>query len=129
MLKTDYYGAQTALDLLICKKLIPADHSLRRLKAAINFEPVRALVADCYGEGRGAPAEDPVRLLNLSLLQFQYDLSDSHVLRQAQVNVAFRFFLDLALESSLPVSSLLSQSRTRLGVERFTRVFNEILRP
>jgi hypothetical protein len=50
------------------------------------------------------------------------------VLRQAQVNVAFRFFLDLALESPLPVPSLLSQFRTRLGVDRFTRVFNEILR-
>ena len=49
-------------------------------------------------------------------------------LRQAQVNVAFRFFLDLSVESALPVPSLLSQFRTRLGTERFTRVFNEILR-
>src|SRR5437899_10608324 len=128
MLKTDYSGAPPALVLLRCEKLIPADHSLRRLKAAINFEPVRALVADCYGEGRGAPAEDPGRLRKLSLLQFQYDLSESQVLRQAQGNVAFRFLLDFSLESALPVASLLSQSRTRLGVERFTRVFNEILR-
>ena len=49
-------------------------------------------------------------------------------MRQAQVNVAFRFFLDLAVESALPVPSLLSQFRTRLGTERFERVFNEILR-
>src|SRR5262249_55061118 len=41
---------------------------------------------------------------------------------------AFRFFLDLSLESPLPVPSLLSQFRTRLGVDRFTGVFNEILR-
>jgi transposase len=112
---------------LIFERLIPADHYLRRLKAAINFEPLRALVADCYAKGVGAPAEDPVRMLKLGLLQFQYDLSDSHVLRQAQVNVAFRFFLDLSVESPLPVPSLLSPFRTRLGVERFTRVFNEIL--
>jgi len=32
------------------------------------------------------------------------------------------------LESPLPVPSLLPQVRTRLGVDRFTRVFNEILR-
>jgi len=128
MLKADYYSAPTDLDLLVFEKLIPADHYLRRLKAAINFEPFRALVADCYAEGLGAPAADPVRLLKLSLLQFQYDLSDNQVLRQAQVNVAFRFFLDLSLESLLPVPSLLSQFRTRLGVDRFTRVFNEILR-
>ena len=128
MLKADYYSAPTDLDLLVFEKLIPADHYLRRLKAAINFEPFRALVADCYAEGLGAPAADPVRLLKLRLLQFQYDLSDNQVLRQAQVNVAFRFFLDLSLESLLPVPSLLSQFRTRLGVDRFTRVFNEILR-
>jgi transposase len=128
MLKADYYVAPTDIDLLVFEKLVPADHYLRRLKAAIDFEPFRALVADCYVEGLGAPAADPVRLLKLSLLQFQYDLSDSQVLRQAQVNVAFRFFLDLSLESPLPVPSLLSQFRTRLGVERFTRVFNEILR-
>src|SRR5262249_38393024 len=76
----------------------------------------------------GAPAADPVRLLKLSLLQFPYDLSDSQVVRQAQGNVAFRFFLDLSVESALPVPSLLSQFRTRLGAERFTRVFNDILR-
>jgi transposase len=128
MLKAEYYTAPTEIDLVVFEKLIPADHYLRRLKAAIDFEPCRALVADCYTVGMGAPAEDPVRLLKLSLLQFQYDLSDSQVLRQAQVNVAFRFFLDLALESALPVPSLLSQFRTRLGEERFTRVFNEILR-
>jgi len=128
MLKADYAVAPTDMDQVVFEKLIPADHYLRRLKAVIDFEPLRALVADCYVHGVGAPAEDPVRMLKLSLLQFQYDLSDSQVLRQAQVNVAFRFFLDLSLESPLPVPSLLSQFRTRLGEERFTRVFNEILR-
>jgi len=128
MLKAEYYTAPTDIDLVVFDKLIPQDHYLRRLKAAIDFEPLRALVADCYAPGIGAPAEDPVRLLKLSVLQFQYDLSDSQVLRQAQVNVAFRFFLDLSMESALPVPSLLSQFRPRLGEGRFTRVFNEILR-
>jgi transposase len=128
MLKADYYSAPSELDVMIFEKLIPANHYLRRLKAAIDFEPLRGLVAECYAAGMGAPAEDPVRLLKLSLLQFHYDLSDSQVIRQAQVNVAFRFFLDISLESALPVPSLLSQFRTRLGSERFTRVFNEIVR-
>jgi transposase len=77
------------LDEVIFAKLIPADHYLRRLKAALDCEPLRALVADCYAARMGAPAEDPVRLLKLSLLQFQYALSDSQVVRQAQGNVAF----------------------------------------
>jgi transposase len=127
MLKAEYYSVPSELDVVVFEKLIPADHYLRRLKAAIDFEPVRALVAECYAVGMGAPAEDPVRMLKLSVLQFHYDLSDSQVIRQAQVNVAFRFFLDLSLESRLPVSSLLSQFRTRVGSARFTQIFNEIL--
>jgi len=128
MLKAEYGVTPTEMDLVGFEKLIPADHYLRRLKAASDFEPCRALVADCYAAGMGAPADDPVRLLKLSLLQFQYDLSDSQVVRHAQVNVAFRFFLDLSLESPLPVPSLLSQFRTRLGVERFTQIFTDLLR-
>jgi transposase len=105
MLKADYYVAPTDIDRLVFEKLIPADHYLRRRKAAIDCEPLRALVADCYVDGLGAPAADPVRLLKVSLLQFQYDLSESQVLRPAQVNVACRFVLDLALASPLPVPS------------------------
>lgn len=93
MLKAEYSSAPTDIDLLVFDKLLPPDHYLRRLKAAIDFEPLRALGADCSAAGMGAPAEDPVRMLKLSLLQFQYDLSDSQVLRQARVNMALRFFL------------------------------------
>lgn len=128
MLKADYYIAPTELDLLVFDKLVPEDHYLRQLKAALNFEVWRTQVADCYAAGLGAPAEDPVRLLKLCLLQFQYGLSDRQVISQAQVNVAFRFFLDLALDSLLPVPSLLTQFRARLGTERFGQVFHEILR-
>jgi hypothetical protein len=55
MLKADYYIAPSDLDQTIFAKLLPADHYLRRLKAAIDFEPLRALVADCDAAGMGAP--------------------------------------------------------------------------
>ena len=47
MLKAEYVVRPTEMDLMVFEKLIPADHSLRRLKAALDFEPCRALVADC----------------------------------------------------------------------------------
>jgi transposase len=128
MLKADYYIAPTAVDLLVFEKLVSSDHYLRRVKAAVEFEPLRTLVADCYSPDLGRGAEDPVRLLKLCFLAFQYDLSDRDVIAQAQVNVAFRFFLDLSLDSPLPVPSLLSQFRTRLGAARFEQVFQAILR-
>lgn len=128
MLKSNYDVELTPFDLLVFETFVPADHYLRRLKVAIDFTPLRALVADCYSPDLGRGAIDPVCLLKLSLLQFHYDLSDEGVIRQAQVNVAFRFFLDWSAQTPLPEPSLLSQFRTRLGAERFAKVFQEILR-
>jgi transposase len=128
MLKDNYDIALTAFDQLVFEKLVPSDHYLRRLKAVIDFSGLRAMVADCYSSDQGRGAIDPVRVLKLLILQFHYGLSDEGVIRQAQVNVAFRFFLDLPLEAALPEPSLLSQFRTRLGQERFTQVFHEVLR-
>jgi hypothetical protein len=67
-------------------------------------------------------------LFKLCFLQFHYNLSDRDVLKAAQVNVAYRFFLDLSLESELPSNGLLSQFRTRLGVERFEAIFADLVR-
>lgn len=128
MLKSDYYIEPTEVDALIFEKLIPEDHHLRRVKATINFARMRELVADCYSPRMGRPGEDPVLMLKLCFLQFQYDLSDRDVIREAQVNIAYRFFLDLSMESALPTPSLLAQFRARLGEGRFRKIFDEIVR-
>ena len=128
MLKSAYDIELTPFDLLVFETFVPADHYLRQLKAAIDFTTLRALVADCYSPNHGRGAIDPVCLLKLSLLQFHYDLSDEGVIRQAQVNVAFRFFLDWSAQTPLLEPSLLSPFRTRLSADRFAKVFNEILR-
>lgn len=128
MLKENYDFTPTPLDLVIFEKLVPPDHYLRQLKAAINFTPMRALVAECYSSEMGRGAIDPVLLLKLHLLEHHYGLSDPAVINQARVNVAFRFFLDLSLDAPLPEPSLLSQFRTRLGPERFEQVFQDVVR-
>jgi transposase len=127
MLKSEYYIAPTELDLLIFEKLIPADHYLRQVKRVIDFEFVRAEVQECYSDTMGRTAIDPVLVLKLDYLEFQYNLSDRRVIAEAQVNVAFRYFLDLSLDSPLPVPSLMSQFRSRLGVERYQAVFDGIV--
>lgn len=128
MLKSNYDEELMPFDFQVFESFVPADHYLRRLKAAIDFALLRPLVADCYSPDQGRGAIDPVFLFKLSLLQFHYDLSDEQVIRQAQVNMAFRFFLDLSSQTSLPEPSLLSQFRTRLRADRFAKVFQEVLR-
>lgn len=128
MLKSTYYAPPTETDVLVFQKLIPQDHYLRQVAQVIDFERVRSLVKDCYSARMGRGAEDPVRLMKLCFLQHHYRLSDREVIAQAQVNVAYRWFLNLSIESALPVPSLLSQFRTRLGVDRYEALFDEILR-
>lgn len=127
MLQESYYTEPTEVDTLVFEKLVPPDHYLRQVKQSIDFERCRDLVKDCYSSAMGRTAEDPVRMIKLGFLQFHYRLSDREVIAAAQVNVAFRFFLDLALESRLPVPSLLTQFRTRLGVERYQALFDQVV--
>ncbi len=127
MLKPNYYTEPSELDRLIFEKLVPAEHYLRKVKAAIDFEHFREQVRECYDDELGRQAEDPVRMIKLEYLEIHYDLSDREVIVEAQVNVAFRFFLALSLESQLPVPSLLSQFRTRLGAERHEALLNDLV--
>ena len=127
MLKNTYYTEPTEVDQLVFAKLVPPDHDLRRVKQLIDFERVRDLVKDGYSAAMGRTAEDPVRLIKLEFLQFHYNLSDREVIAEVQVNVACRLFLDLSLESRLPVPSLLSQFRPRLGRERHQGLFDQVV--
>jgi len=127
MLKSDYYTEPSEIDELIFEQLVPADHYLRQVKAVIDFEFVRAEVQDCYSERMGRGAIDPVLMFKLEYLQHHYRLSDREVIIEAQVNVAYRYFLELAISSALPVASLLSQFRSRLGAQRHQKLFDQIV--
>src|SRR6266446_2577663 len=99
MLKERYYTEPTELDQLVFEKLVPPAHSVRQVKCLIDCERCRALVTDCDSPAMGRTAEDPVRMITLAFLQCHDKLSDREVMAAAQVNVAFRFFVDLSLES------------------------------
>jgi transposase len=127
MLKPNYDVEPTAVDRQVFDALIAKDHYLRRLKQVIDFEAMRPLMADAYSATMGRGAEDPVRMLKLSLLQAHYDLSDRDVIARAAVDVSFRFLLDLSLESPLPDPSSLVYFRRRLGPERFRAIFDHVV--
>jgi transposase len=82
MLKADYTPELTPLDHQVFSQLVPEDHYLRRLKAAIDFAQLRPVLADCYSTEMGRCALDPVCLLKLLLLQFHYGWSDENVMQQ-----------------------------------------------
>ena len=127
MLRTSYPSMVTEQDQHIFDALVPADHYLRQVQAVVDFERYREVMAACYHATDGRPADDPVLLLKLSFLQVQYNLSDRDVLIQTQVNVAFRFFLNLALTDPLPHPSLLTVFRARLGATVYQQIFDGVV--
>lgn len=115
------------LDQHIFDTLVPADHYLRQVLAVVSFNRCHDLAGECYSPDQGRPALTPVRLFKFQFLQFQYNLSDREVIHDSRVNMAYRLFLGLGLKDPLPVPSLLSRFRSRLGPDLYQDIFDDIL--
>lgn len=127
MLKATDCVPLTEQDLEIFEATVPADHYLRRVKQLIDFRRFRELLAGSYHPSLGRPATEPLLLLKLEFLQYQYGFSDREVIDQCRGNMPFRFFLDLSLHSPLPDPSLLTYFRSRLGPEAHRRIFDDLV--
>ena len=76
MLKPTEYLVLTDLDHQIFEAIVPPDHYLRRVKQAVDFDRFRPTLVARYDPDRGRPPIEPLVLLKLEFLQFQYGLSD-----------------------------------------------------
>src|SRR4051794_14347706 len=127
LLAQSTYVSADERDQEIFEATVRPDHYLRRVKAAIDFERFRGLLAATYSPDYGRPAIEPLLLLKLEFLQYQYNHSDRQVIEQARCNMAYRHFLDLSLHSPLPHHTLLTYFRQRLGVERHQQIFDALV--
>jgi len=127
MLKPISYVAATELDEMIFSATVPQDHYLCKVKAAIDFEGMRQRLVEVYCPDQGRPAIEPLLLLKLEFLEYHYRLSDRRVIDQAHYNMAFRWFLDLSLNSALPHHTLLTYFRQRLGAEKHQALFDHVV--
>lgn len=95
--------------------LVPADHFLRRLHDDIDFSFIYRELVDKYSESMGRTAYDPVMMFKYLILKVISKLSDVDLVNEVRVNMAYKFFLDMAPEE-MPVddSTLCKFRRTRL---------------
>ena len=121
------HSSQNSFFGMIYEELIPEDHLLRKLAAAVDFSFVSELVGDCYCPDNGRPSWDPLVLFKVVFLQFLYDLSDREVEDQINLHLACKWFAGLQPEETAPDHSTISRFRSRLGAEKFQEIFNEII--
>ncbi len=115
-----YYGS---LD-----DLVPPDDLYRRLDQLVDLTWVRRETRALYS-CTGRPSIDPVVIAKLLLIAyFEGIASERKLLRQVQVNLAFRRFLGYRLDEEVPDHSSLSRARSRLGQPLFRKLFEYVLR-
>lgn len=121
---------QYQFETITLDELVPEDHLVRKIDAAIDFEFIRDAVAHLYCPDNGRPAIDPVRLIKMMLLGYLFGVpSERRLVREIQVNVAYRWFLRMGLTEKVPDASILSQNRLRRfnGSDVFQHIFDHIV--
>ncbi|MCT2401957.1 transposase [Novosphingobium mangrovi (ex Huang et al. 2023)] len=106
------------------RQLIPDDHVLARVDRVLDLRWLRDEVSDLYCADNGRPGIDPEVAVRLMLAGFLLGIvHDRRLMREAQVNLAIRWFCGFALHEPLPDHSSLTRIRQRWGAERFRRIF------
>ena len=128
MLKKEAEQRQ-AVEMLCTDMLVPREHLLRKIDAAVNFARIYELVEDLYCEDNGRPSCDPVVLFKLVLIQHLFGIrSLRQTMRDAEVNVAYRWFLGYSMSQQLPHFATISYAfRHRFTAEVIEGAFRWIL--
>lgn len=121
---------QTELEMVTITSLVPSDHLLRKIDAALDFSFIRDRVAHLYCADNGRPALDPVVLFKMLFIGYLFGVrSERQLMREIQVNVAYRWFLGLRLTDKVADASTLSQNRRRRFADSgiYQDIFDEIV--
>ena len=123
-------GMQLKFHTVTIEDLMPQDHFLRRLEAALDLSFVRVETAHLYSRRYGRPPIDPVVLVKYLLVGFLYGIpSERQIEQRIQTDVALRWYLGLDLFDRVPDHSTISQLRRRKPSFRkiFRRLFEEVV--
>ncbi len=92
-------------------ELVPADHLVRKLDTVLDLSWVRAELAPYYSH-TGRPSIDPEVMLRMLLVGYVFAIrSERQLCSEVQVNMAYRWFCGLSIESTIPDRSVFSRAR------------------
>lgn len=101
------------MNIVILEDLVPKEHILRKIDAVMNFEFIYDYVEAFYSP-TGRPSIDPVVLIKLALLQHLDNRNSMRAtFKEAEVNIAYRWFLGYELDEKLPHFSDFSKTYKR----------------
>lgn len=130
MLKKKNRVITDQVEFVCLSELVPEDHLLRIVDASINFNFIYDEVKDLYSDTTGRPSIDPVVLIKLLVLQILYGIkSMRQTISDAQVNLAYRWFLGYGFQEKIPHFSTIGKNYERRFKESdlFEKIFERVL--
>ena len=112
------------------EELVPQDHEVRKLEECMDWQFIYPLVEDLYSSS-GRPSVDPVVLFKMLFINLIFGINSMRkTCREIEVNLAYRWFLGLAIDEPVPNYSTWSQSYIRRyeTSDVFEKIFDHILR-
>ena len=113
------------VEMVNTESLVPAEHLLRKIDTAVDFNRIYEMVAPLYSEDNGRPSVDSVVLFKMVLIQHLYGLSSlRRTADEVNLNVAYRWFLGYTLQEETPHFSTVSYNfRHRFTTETVDQAF------
>jgi transposase len=121
---------QIGMEFVCIEELVPKDHLLRKIDHVVDFDFIREKVKHLYCADNGRPAIDPVMLFKMLFLGYLFGIrSERQLVREIQVNVAYRWFIGYGLTDKIPNASTFSQNRRRRFTQSaiYQEIFDEIV--
>ena len=117
------------LEIVDTESLVPQNHLLRKIDAAVNWERLYEMVEPLYSEDNGRPSIDPVVLVKIVLIQHLYGLpSLRRTADEVYLNTSYRWFIGYTLQEETPHFSTVSYNfRHRFTEETVSQIFAWIL--
>ncbi|PCD84455.1 IS5/IS1182 family transposase [Lysinibacillus fusiformis] len=130
MMTKNQTNEREQLEMLTIDQLVPNDHLVRKLEAAIDFSFIYPLVEHLYSPN-GRPSIDPVVLVKMTFIQYVFGIrSMRQTIKEIETNMAYRWFLGFGFHTEVPHFSTFGKNYVRRfqDTDIFEQIFYRILK-
>src|SRR5690606_4134875 len=78
--------------MVTIEELVPKDHFLRQLDAAVDFSFIRERVRHLYCEDNVRPSIEPALALPMFVLSYLYDITENRLCEEITMQAGYRWF-------------------------------------
>jgi len=130
MLTIDKDNNRAQIEMYSLDQLVPENHLVRKLDAAVDFSFIYDMVKDRYCEDNGRPSIDPVVLFKIAVIQYVFGIkSMRQTISDIETNIAYRWFLGFGLSQGVPHFTTFGKNYARRYKDSdiFEQIFARIL--